>query len=132
MRGLNIAPVTLKTLRRDLEHWRGTRKKSGSIPEHIWKQAISLLSNNTKAEICRELRFTHSEVNKKIKKNDPFTIKTDTPFYEVAIPSIKHQQTDIKLGASIEIKRPDGTLVNIKHLSELALMNLISSLIRSH
>lgn len=47
------------------------------------------------------------------------------------MPSIKHQQTDIKLGTSIEIKRPDGTLVIMNHLSDPVIINLISSFVSS-
>lgn len=70
-----MAITTLETVRRDLEHWRGTRKKSSRIPKRIWKQAISLINNHTKDEICRELRFNHAQLNNKIKQHDPFTIK---------------------------------------------------------
>jgi len=126
-----MAITTLETVRIEIEHWRGTREKSGRIPNRIWSQAIRLLDKHSMSEICRVLRLSHTQLKNKIKKHDPFTIKTDTPFYEVAMPSIKQQQTDIKLGTSIEIKRPDGTLVIIKHLSDPVIINMISSFVRS-
>jgi hypothetical protein len=131
---LNRAFMTtppLETVRLELEHWRGTREKSGRIPNRIWSKAISLLDKHSKTEICRVLRINHTQLKNKIKQHDPFTIKSDTPFYEVAMPSIKHQQTDIHLGASIEIKRSDGTLVTIRNLSDPMLMSFMTSLMRS-
>lgn len=126
-----MATTTLETVRVELDRWRGTREKSGRIPNRIWIQAIGLLDKHSMSEICRVLRLSHTQLKNKLKQHDPFTIKSDTPFYEVAMPSIKHQQTDIKLGTSIEIKRPDGTLIIIKHLSDTVIINLISSFVRS-
>jgi hypothetical protein len=126
-----MATTTLETVRLEIEHWRGTREKTGRIPNRIWSQAIRLLDKHSMSEICRALRLSHTQLKNKIKKHDPFTLNSDTPFYEVAMPSIKHQQTDIHLGVSIEIKRPDGTLLTIRHLSDSVLINMISSLIRS-
>ncbi len=131
LNGANMPTTTLETVRIELDRWRGTREKSGRIPNRIWLQAIGLLDNHSMSEICRVLRLSHTQLKNKCKQHDPFTIKSDTPFYEVAMPSIKHQQTDIRLGASIEITRPDGTLVIIKHLSDPVIMSLISSFVRS-
>jgi hypothetical protein len=126
-----MASTTLESVRVELEHWRGTREKSGRIPNRIWSQAISLLDKHSMSEICRMLRLSHTQLKNKIKQHDPFTIKIDTPFFEVATPSIKHQQTDIQLGTSIEIQKPDGTFMTIRHLSDSMLINMISSLMRS-
>ncbi len=132
LNGANMPTTTLENVRIELDRWRGTREKSGRIPNRIWLQAIGLLDKHPMSEICRVLRLCHTQLKNKCKQHDPFMIKNDTPFYEVAMPSIKHQQTDIKLGATVEIKRPDGTLVIIKHLSDSVIMSLISSFIRSH
>ena len=125
-----MANTTLEAVRLEIEHWRGAREKSGRIPNRIWSQAISLLDKHSMTEICRVLRLGHTQLKNKIKQHDPFRLTSDTPFYEVAMPSIKHQQTDIRLGACIEVKKPDGTVLTIRHLSDSVLINMISSLIR--
>lgn len=45
------------------------------------------------SEICRMLRLSHTQLKNKIKQHDPFTIKSDTPFYKVATASIKREHT---------------------------------------
>lgn len=126
-----MAATTLEAVRIDIEHWRGSREKSGRIPNRIGSQAIKLLDKHSMSEICRVLRLSHTQLKNKIKQHDPFTLNSAPPFYEVAMPSIKHQQTDIHLGAYIELKRPNGTLLTIRHLSDSVLINMISFLIRS-
>tara|TARA_R110002110_G_scaffold414387_2_gene644256 strand:- start:1173 stop:1556 length:384 start_codon:yes stop_codon:yes gene_type:complete len=126
-----MTTTTLEAVRIEIEHWRGTREKTGRIPNRIWSQAIRLLDKHSMSEICRALRLSHTQLKNKIKQRDPFTLKSDMPFYEVAMPSIKHQQTDVHLGACLEIKRPDGTLMTIRHASDSVLINMLSSLIRS-
>ena len=122
---------TLESVRHEIEHWRRTKTGRGRIPNRIWTNAVALLGRHTMSEICRVLRLSHNQFKTKQKHKDPFTLHSDTPFYEIAMPSIKHQQTDIHLGAAIELKKPDGTLITIKHLSDPVLMNLITALIRS-
>ena len=126
-----MAITSLETVRLEIEHWRGTREKTGRIPNRIWSHAIRLLDKHSMSETCRTLRLSHTQLKNKIKQHDPFTLNSDTPFYEVAMPSIKHQQKDIQLGACLEVKRPDGTLLTIRHLSDPVLMNIITSLMRS-
>lgn len=63
-------------------------------------------------EICRVPRLSHTQLKNKSKQHDPFTIKSDTPFYEIAMPSIKHQQTDICSG-QVFWDMPQDTLINL-------------------
>ncbi len=84
-----MPPTTLETLRNELDRWRGTREKSGRIPNRIWLQALGLLDKHSMSEICRALRLSHTQLKNKCKQHDPFAIKSDKPFYEVAMPSIK-------------------------------------------
>lgn len=98
LHGVNIATKTLEAVRIEIEHWRGTREKSGCITNRIWPQAIKLLDKHSMSEICRVLRLSHTQLKNKIKQHDPFTLNSDTPFNKVAASSIQHQQRDIHYG----------------------------------
>ena len=86
-----MATTTLDAVRIEIEHWRGTREKSGRIPNRIWSQVIRLLARHSILKICRASHLSHTQLKNKIKQQDSFTLNSDTPFYEVAMPTIKHQ-----------------------------------------
>ncbi len=123
------ATNTLEAVCIELDHWRSTRKKSGKIPDKIWAKTLKLLDRYSMNEVRQALRLSHTQLKNKLKQKDPFTLNSETPFYEIAVTSIKHQQTHIHLGTSIELKRPDGTILSIQHLSDRLLLNLISTFI---
>ncbi len=82
-----MATTSLENVRLEIELWRGAREKTGRIPNRIWSQAIKLLDKYSMSEICRALRLSHTQFKNKIKQHDPFTLQSDTPFFEVAMPS---------------------------------------------
>lgn len=57
-----MATTKLETVRIEIEYWRGTREKSGRIPNRIWSQAIRLLDKHSMSEICRVLRLSHTQL----------------------------------------------------------------------
>ena len=66
-----MATKTLEAVLIEIEHWRGTREKSGRIPNRIWLQAIQLLNKHSMSEICRVLCLSHTQLKNKIKQHDP-------------------------------------------------------------
>lgn len=118
---------SLKAVGIELDHWRANKEKSSRIPDNLWSKIINLIDKHSMKEICRFLKLNQSQLKNKVKPKDPFALNSDTPFYELSVPSIKHQQTEVQLGASIEVKRPDGITIVIKQLSNPALLSLVST-----
>ncbi len=103
--------TTLETVRIELDRWRGTREKSGRIPNRIWLQAIGLLDNHSMSEICRALRLSHTQLKNKCKQHDTFTIKSDTPFGGLRsfVGSKSYFECDpIAIAVQIHFLRSDG------------------------
>ena len=121
---------TLESVRTELEAWRGTRAKSGRIPNRVWSAALQLLTKHSTTKICKTLGLSPAQFKKKATQQAPLALQKDTPFYEVRLPSIPPKQPTMELGASIKLKRPDGTLVSINHLSESLLVSVITSIMR--
>ena len=136
MLGANMdQSFTLDSVYDEFNQWRSTRTKQGRIPDNLWAKAIHLLEHHSMTEISRSLRVSHEQITAKLNqyrsiKSENNIIEESSPFVEVSLPSIKHEQTDIQLGSRIELKRADGASMIIEHLSDQALTNLLATFMR--
>jgi hypothetical protein len=114
----------------EFNHWRSTKTKHGRIPNNLWLKAIQLLDRYSMSELSRALRVSHDQIRAKLNLKNNLTAEEPMPFVEIAVPSIKHEKTDITLGSRIELKRSDGASMVIEHLSEQTLSNLLAKFMR--
>jgi len=64
-------PPALETVQKQFEAWRSSRSnKREPIPQHLWQAAAGLCREYSIARVCRKLHLSHTDLKKKIPKND--------------------------------------------------------------
>ena len=57
--------LTLEVVAQHFAQWRSHKQKGERIPEHLWREAISLLDVYPISQVTRTLRLSGSDVNKR-------------------------------------------------------------------
>ena len=132
-------PLTLNSVRLELDTWRATREKQGRLPDAIWDKILTILKTHSMTEISRELKVSHEQIRNKLSiKNDINTPKSDVKtnknidakpcaFVEVNNRAyINNDSIDFSSGTRIEIKRADNASMIIDNLNGNAISLIMS------
>jgi hypothetical protein len=130
-------PLTLNSVRLELDSWRATREKQGRLPDTIWDKILNLLKTHSITEISRELKVSHEQIRNKLNVNN-ITSKSEVKikknvaakscaFVEVNNPAyINNDSIDFSSGTRIEIKRADNASMIIDNLDGNAISLIMS------
>ena len=58
--------LALKTVAKQFEDWRTSRKKHTRIPEHLWQAAVDLCKAHPTTQVCRCLRLSYADLKKRM------------------------------------------------------------------
>jgi hypothetical protein len=116
MKVLESKKFTLETVSKHFEEWRSKKKKGERIPQQLWSESITLLSDHSLNRIARTLRLCPNDIKK---HRDALTAQggTTTPdspamtFIEIDQPLVGATAAHTPL---MELERPDGLRLRIQ------------------
>lgn len=117
-------PLSLEEVKSHFEHYRATRTKTREkIPQHLWDKVKALLDRYQLQEITKVLRLNTYQIR------DNLGIKPKVNFAEAKIeaaPIFSNRSSDKGQTYSVELQRPNGTLLRISSLSSDSINKIIS------
>lgn len=121
-------PITLESIKGQLDHWRQTRTKGNRVPKHLWDDAVTLAKHLDYKQIATELRISPHRLRQKIESQTLQTPSLSTPdFVEFPLssfPILPHSQQSQTQG-TLEFTRPDGTTLKASGLAHGHLHSLV-------
>lgn len=137
-------PLTLETVKCQLDHWRATRVKGNKIPEHLWDALQKLTKHYSYRQIASELKINPHRLRAKIEKEQPHQQTSPLPksnFIEVPLnplpfpfahpPSLEPGAFDPHgyAGGILEVTRQDGLSIKASGVNQSSLCTLLKSLL---
>ena len=58
--------LALKTVTKQFEDWRASRKKHARIPQHLWQAAVDLCKAYRPTRVSRSLRLSYADLKKRM------------------------------------------------------------------
>jgi hypothetical protein len=121
-------PLSLEEVKSHFEHYRATRIKSREkIPQHLWDKVKTLIDRYQLQEITKVLRLNTYQIR------DNLGIKPKITFAEAKVepaPIFSNRSflspSDKGQTYSVELQRPNGTLLRISSLSSDSINKIIS------
>lgn len=126
-----MTKLTIDSVQHDFKEWRTSRLKKGRIPMHLWDKALKLLEQYPVSKVAEALSVNGGQLAAKRKQHKANT--TAEPlcpvnFVELNIASATPYDTSIC--SRLEIKRTDGVVLAIEHLSKQIILQLLSQFTR--
>jgi hypothetical protein len=126
-----ISLDTLDDVKRDFATWRASRpNKKGKIPNRLWDKVFAMLNYYSVGEVAKALGLSGSQISAKRKQRNAHeasskSLITDN-FVELNLSSPTPSNTPIANTFNrIEIRRPDGSVLTIGHLSEKTMLQIL-------
>ena len=120
------SPLTLEVVAQHFAQWRSHKNKGERIPEHLWREAISLLDTYQISQVTRTLRLSGSDLNKRrgissAARGRGQGAGADAAFVEIDPNEVAQTSALNTQAAWLELHRPDGLRLYIhpRHGSEL-------------
>jgi hypothetical protein len=133
-------PLTLETVKAQLDRWRATRVKGNRMPKHLWEAVSGLTKQYAYSLIASELKINPHRLRAKIEKQSrQASSLSKIDFIEIPLspltspfahpPSSKPNTFDSHAHAAgiLEVTRPDGIALKVSGLSHNDLCSLIKS-----
>ncbi len=127
-------PVTLESVKANLNHWRQTRKKGNKIPKHLWDDLLILTRQLGYRQVAAELRINPHRLRQKMESQTPQAPSLSTPdFVEFPLSSfpILPFSEQAQTQGTLEFTRPDGTTLKALGLSHGHLRSLVKDFLGS-
>ena len=126
-----ISLDTLDDVKRDFAKWRASRSnKTSKIPKHLWDKVFAMLDYHTVAELTKELGVSSSQISDKVAQRNASEARskvTTDNFVEINLPSpMPGSATAGNASSRIEIRRPDGAMLTIAHLSQQTILQVLN------
>jgi hypothetical protein len=112
------SPLTLEEVAEHFEQWRRNKKKGKRIPEHLWSEAVGLVSTYGVSQVTRTLRLSGSDLNKR--RGIAATSKRrqgaggKTAFVEIDRALVDRAPGPEAGAVWMELERPDGLRLRIQ------------------
>jgi len=105
--------LTLEVVAQHFAQWRSHKKKGERIPEHLWREAISLLDTYQISQVTRRLRLSGSDLNKRRGVSSAGRGRgqgagAEAAFVEIDPNEVAHTSALNTHAAWLELHRPDG------------------------
>jgi hypothetical protein len=101
----------LEDLRRRLIQWRSARTQRGPIPEVLWREAARLARVHGVGRIAKVLGLGFEGLKRRTEGGKPPARAARGPSFVEIDPS----SMPLVPGLSVEVERPDGTKMTIRH-----------------
>jgi hypothetical protein len=121
--------LTLPEVTEHFQQWRNMKQPGERIPDHLWREAISLVGTYGVTQITRALHLSSTDFNKRRRLIEAGQRQPDAAG-ETAFVEINPQRTDQTLEPTdaagwLELERPDGLRLRIQPTQGADLLALV-------
>ena len=124
--------LTLEEVKDRFEDWRGSRDRTGKIPDDLRSDAASLVGRYYNPDILRDLRLNSAQLKRfLIDKQKPITPPTASPtlsFLEIPLPSVPVVSFS---PCSIELQNSKGLTLRLQNCTKEQFSTLLQTFIQS-
>jgi hypothetical protein len=121
--------LTLETVAEHFKQWRSVKQPGERIPDHLWREAISLVGASGVTQITRTLRLSGTDFNKRRRRIEagqrPREAAGETAFVEIYPQRMDHPQEQASPAGWLELERPDGMRLRIQPTQGAELLALV-------
>jgi hypothetical protein len=130
MKTMTKSPLALEAVAEQFERWRTNKKKGERIPQHLWIEAIGLVSDYTISQVCRALHLCATDL-----KRHQAALSADK---ELAVSGAERSFVEIDRGivdqairpsarpVLMEMERPDGLRLRIQPSNSADMLALMA------
>ena len=130
MKTMTKSPLALEAVAEHFERWRTNKKKGERIPQHLWIEAIGLVSDYTISQVCRALHLCATDL-----KRHQAALSADK---ELAVSGAERSFVEIDRGivdqairpntrpVLMEMERPDGLRLRIQPTNSADMLALMA------
>jgi hypothetical protein len=121
--------LTLPEVTEHFQQWRNMKQPGERIPDHLWREAISLVGTYGVTQITRALHLSSTDFNKRRRLIEAGQRQPDAAG-ETEFVEINPQRTDQTLEPTdaagwLELERPDGLRLRIQPTQGADLLALV-------
>jgi len=120
--------LTLQEVAEHFQQWRNMKQPGERIPDHLWREAISLVGANGVTQVTRTLRLSSTDFNKRRRLIKAGQRQPDaeggTAFVEIN-PKLMDRALEPAAAGWLELERPDGLRLRIQPTPGADLLALV-------
>ena len=125
--------LTLPEVAEHFQQWRSRKQPGERIPDHLWREAISLVGAYRVTKITRTLHLSSTDFNKRRRLIEADQRQPDAAG-ATAFVEIKPQRMDQSLAPAaaagwLELERPDGLRLRIQPTQGAELLALVDRIL---
>ena len=129
MKTANEASLTLPEVADHFQQWRNMKQPGERIPDHLWREAISLVGAYRVTQITRTLRLSSTDFNKRRRLIEAGQRQPDaagsTMFVEINPQRMDRTLAPAASTGWLELERPDGLRLRIQPTQGAELLALV-------
>ncbi len=116
MKAVESKTLTLETVAKHFQEWRGKKKKGERIPNRLWLESIALLGDYSLNRVARTLHLCAADIKKRQEALSSESSLTTPGSSEMTFVEIDHTLVDAatRRNAVLELERPDGLRLRIQ------------------
>jgi hypothetical protein len=123
-------PLTLEEVADHFERWRSKKKKGERIPEHLWFEAIGLVSNYPISQVCRSLRLCATDLKKHqavLSAGKELAVpRSERSFVEIDRAIVAQAMRPSATPVLMEMERPDGLRLRLQPANSADMLALMA------
>ncbi len=127
MKVIESKTLTLETVTKHFEEWRRIKKKGERIPDRLWSESVSLLSDYSLNRIARTLHLWAKDIKKHrdalSTQSNLTTSGSKMTFVEIDQPLLGAAAARTAL---MELERPDGLRLRIQPTTGADMLALVT------
>jgi hypothetical protein len=120
--------LTLQELAEHFQQWRNLKQPGERIPDHLWREAISLVGAYGVTQITRTLRLSSTDFNKRRRRIESGEhqpdVEGETAFVQIN-PKLMERALEPAAAGWLELERPDGLRLRIQPTPGADLLALV-------
>ncbi len=121
--------LTLPEVAEHFQQWRNMKQPGERIPDHLWREAISLVGAYRVTQITRTLRLSSTDFNKRRRLIEAGQRQPDaagsTMFVEINPQRMDRTLAPAAATGWLELERPDGLRLRIQPTQGAELLALV-------
>ncbi len=127
MKAIESETLALETVTKHFEEWRSKKKKGEQIPDRLWSESVSLLTDYSLNRIARTLHLCAKDIKKHRDALSPQSALT-TPGSEITFVEIDQPLLGAAAArtALMELERPDGLRLRIQPTTGADVLALVT------
>ena len=130
MKTMTKSPLALEAVAEHFERWRTNKKKGERIPQHLWIEAIGLVSDYTISQVCRALHLCATDLKRHqaalSADKEPAVSGAERSFVEIDPAVVDQAIRPSARPVLMEMERPDGLRLRIQPTNSADMLALMA------